>query len=1080
MSLYEGSVRRPIMTTLVFVAIAIFGIFSLSKLPIDLMPDFDTNMIMVMETYPGASAEDIENNVTRPLENTLNSVNYLKHITSQSKENYAIITLQFEYGYDIDDLTNDVRDKLDMVSSALPEGAGKPIIFKFSSDMMPILILSAQARESTPALYKILDDQVANPLARIAGVGSVSVSGASERTIYVYCDPDKLEAYNLPIETISQVIAAENRNVPGGSFDTGNNAYTLRVKGEFKDPMEMENLIISANGSQIVRLKDVATVVDGLQERAQKITTFFTNPGVEEGYSGEQGAMIIVQKQSGANSVQIAEKVLSMLPSIQKTLPSDVTLGVIVNTSDNIYATIGSLEETIAFAMLFVAIVCFLFLGRWRAVVVIVITIPLSLVASFIYLLAAGSSLNMISLSCLTIAIGNVVDDAIVVLENVTNHIERGSEPKQAAIHGTNEVAISVIASTLTMIGVFFPLTMVSGMAGVMFKELGWMMCVIMTVSTVSALSFTPMLCSQMLRLKKRESWFSRWYNHYVVRGMLDKLDRWYAKRIDWAVRHRKTLVVSIIIFFIVSILPAALGWIGTGFFPQSDSGRITVSLELPVGTRQQRAEEIANELAHTWMSRWGTPDKMVLKACNFTTGQADTDNTFASMQSNGTHIISFNIAMYKVAERKMNLTMYDVGREMREDLKQYPELAKIRVTEGGSGGGMGGQTTVAFEVYGYDLVQTDSLTQMMDKYMRTVPGVSQTNISRPDYQPEVQVDFDRDKLAIYGLNLSTAGTFLRNRFNGATATYFREDGEEYDVIVRYTPEVRENVETIENIMLYGSKGQKVRIKDVGTVVERSTLPTIERKDRQRVNTLTCVIDTDESDLGSVVTAGQDYIEQLRNAGVLTGDADIIVSGSYEDQQESFKDLGTLAILILLIVFIVMAAQFESWSDPIIIMLVSIPFTFTGIVLALWLTGIDLNLMSMLGAIMLIGIVVKNGIVLIDYIHLLRERGESVIQAVVHAGRSRLRPVLMTTLTTLLGMLPMAIGTGQGSELWRPLGVSIIGGLLVSTVMTLVVVPSVYCIFQGFKINSERRAWADKLGVEAEWNKKKHIFKKHR
>ena len=1079
MSLYEGAVKRPIMTSLVFIAIAIFGLFSLSKLPIDLMPDFDTNMIMVMETYAGASAEDIEQNVTRPLENTLNSVNYLKHITSQSKENYALITLEFEYGYDIDDLTNDVRDKLDMVSSSLPDDAGTPIIFKFSSDMVPILIMSAQARESTPALYKILDDQVANPLARIAGVGTVSVSGAAERTIYVYCDPNKLEAYNLGIETISSVIGYENKNVPGGSFDTGNNAYTLRVEGEFDDPKEMEELVVSTRGNQIVRLKDVATVKDTLQERAQKVTTFFENESDPKGYSGERGAMIIVQKQSGANSVQISEKVMKMLPDIQKTLPSDVTLGIIANTSENIYATIGSLEETILFAMLFVAIVCFLFLGRWRAVVVIVITIPLSLVASFIYLAATGSSLNMISLSCLSIAIGNVVDDAIVVLENVTNHIERGSDPKQAAIHGTNEVAISVIASTLTMIGVFFPLTMVSGMSGVLFKELGWMMCIIMTVSTTSALTFTPMLCSQMLRLKKRENWFSRWYNHYVVRGMLDKLDRWYARRINWAVRHRKTMVFAILIFFVVSMLPAVFGWIGTGFFPQQDSGRISVSLELPIGTRQDRAEEIAQELADTWMSRWGTPDKKVLKACNFTTGQADTDNTFASMQSNGTHIISFNISMYKVAERLQKITMYQVGNQMREDLKKYPELVKVKVTEGGQSG-MGGQTTADFEIYGYDLAQTDSLTQMMKAYMMTVPGVSQINISRPDRQPEVQVDFDREKLALYGLNTTTAGAYLRNRFNGSTASYFREDGEEYDIIVRYDPSVRESIETIENIILYGSNGSKVRIKDVGKVVERETLPTIERKDRQRVNTLSCVINSEESDLGTVVTAGKDYIEQMRSEGYLSGDTDIQVSGSYEDQQDSFKDLGTLGVLILLIVFIVMAAQFESWSDPFIIMLISIPFTFTGIVLALWLTHVDLNIMSLLGAIMLIGIVVKNGIVLIDYIHLLRERGQSVIQAVVRAGRSRLRPVLMTTLTTILGMLPMAIGTGQGSEMWQPMGISIIGGLLVSTVMTLVVVPSVYCIFQGFKIKSERRSWAEKLGVEAEWNKKKHVFKRRK
>jgi HAE1 family hydrophobic/amphiphilic exporter-1 len=888
-----------------------------------------------------------------------------------------------------------------------------------------------------------------------------------------------LEAYGLTIESLSSLIGAENKNVPGGNFDIGNNTYSLRVEGEFDDPKEMENIVVSTANNKTVYLRDVARVVDTVQERAQKTFTYTTNADDEKGYSGEQGAIIIVQKQSGANSVEISDKVMSMIPKLQKNLPSDVHLGVVVNTSDNIKQTINSLSETIQYAMLFVAIVVFLFLGRWRAVFVIVITIPLSLIASFIYLLATDSSLNMISLSCLSIAIGNVVDDAIVVLENVTNHIERGSEPKQAAVHGTNEVAISVIASTLTMIAVFFPLTMVSGMSGVLFRELGWMMCIIMTVSTTSALSFTPMLCSQMLKLKKKESWFSRWYAHFVVRKFLDPLDVAYSKLINKAVRNRWKLVLIIIVFFVISIIPAVKGWIGTGFFPAADNGRISVKLELPIGTRQDRADQISAELSNIWMARYGTPDVKVMRACNYTTGQADTDNTFASMSDNGSYIINFNISLYNVNERKVKKSMYDVGNEMRADLAKYPELVKAQVTEGGQTG-MGGQTTADFEVYGYDMTQTDSLARILKTRMLELPGVSEARISRPDYQPEVQVDFDREKLAKYGLNLTTAGAYLRNRFNGSTASYYREDGEEYDIVVRYAPEFRESIEAIENIMLYGTNGSRVRIKDVGTVVERFAPPTIERKDRQRINTVTCVVNSDESSLGDVVNSGLAIIEDMRAEGMLGGDVSIDISGSYEDQQDSFRDLGTLAILIILLVYIVMAAQFESWSDPTIIMLVSIPFTFTGIILALWLTGVDLNIMSLLGGVMLIGIVVKNGIVLIDYIHMLRERGQSVVQAVVNSAKSRLRPVLMTTLTTILGMVPMAIGTGQGSEMWRPLGISIIGGLTIATVMTLVVVPSVYCIFQGFAVRRARRAWARELDIEQSWKKQKRRFLRKR
>ncbi|MGL5272621.1 MAG: efflux RND transporter permease subunit, partial [Phocaeicola sp.] len=786
MSLYEGAVKKPIMTSLCFLAVAIFGLFSLSKLPIDLYPDIETNTIMVMTSYAGASASDIENNVTRPIENTLNAVSNLKHITSKSSENMSLITLEFEYGHDIDVLTNDVRDKLDMVSSQLPDEVGTPVIFKFSTDMIPILMLSVQADQSQSALYKILDDNVVNALARVPGVGTVSISGAPKREINIYCDPVKLDAYGISIETISSVIASENKNVPGGTFDVGNNTYSLRVEGEFKDPKAMRNIVVGTRNGASVYLHDVATIVDSVEERAQKT---FNN--------GVQGAMVIVQKQSGANSVAIAEKVMEQLPKIQRALPSDVKLGIIVNTSDNILNTIDSLQQTIIFAMLIVVMVVFFFLGRWRATIIIGITIPLSLIASFIYLaITDGGSLNIISLSCLSIAIGNVVDDAIVVLENVTTHIEKGSDPKQAAIHGTNEVAISVIASTLTMIAVFFPLTMVGGMSGVLFRQLGWMMCVIMTISTVSALSFTPMLCSQMLRLQRTQS-KTFLFLYGPIERFLDGLDNVYAKMLNWAVRHRSMVILGCIAFFVASIL--CMKGIGTEFFPSQDNSRISIKLQLPIGARVERSQELAQELTAKWMERYDG----VMRVCNYTVGQADTDNLFASMSDNGSHIISFNINLYSPALRTVSLA--EVCDEMREDLKQYSDFDKTQVILGGSQGGMGGQSTADFEIYGYDFTATDEAAAFLKEALLKVNGVSEVNISRQDYQPEYQVDFDREKLALHGLNLSTAATYLRNRVNGSTASYYREDGDEYDIRVRYAPENRTSIDDLENILIYTS-----------------------------------------------------------------------------------------------------------------------------------------------------------------------------------------------------------------------------------------------------------------------------------
>lgn len=1031
MSLYSSAVKRPIMTTLCFVAVTIMGLFSLYTLPIDLLPDIETNTIMVMTSYPGASAQDIEQNVTRPLENTLNSVEHLKHISSKSRENISVITLEFEFGYDIDALTNDVRDKLDMVESALPDDAENPIIFKFSTDMIPIILLSVQADESMPGLYKILDEAVANPLARVDGVGSVSIAGAPKREIHIYVDPVRLEAYNLSIETISALIAAENRNIPGGNFDIGSETYSLRVQGEFTSSDQMKNIVVGSQGGKNIYLHDVARIDDSLEERAQQAHT-----------DGKKGAMVIIQKQSGANSVEISDKVLKMLPDLQKRLPSDVKLGIIVDTSDNIRNTIASLVETVLYALLFVIIVVFAFLGRWRATMIICITIPISLIASFIYLAATGTSLNIISLSSLSISIGMVVDDAIVVLENVTTHIERGSDPKQAAVHGTNEVAISVIASTLTLIAVFFPLTLVTGMTGVLFQQLGWMVTIMMIISTTCALSLTPMLCSQLLRKDVKHGKIYTLFFTPINKG-LDAIDRGYGRLLNIVVRHKYLTMITCTGIFIASIF--LLRFVGTEFFPTSDDGRLGVSLELPIGTRVEIADEVTKRLATEWREKY--PE---IKILNYTTGQASADNTFASLQDNGPHIVSMNIKLVDPADREKGIVQ--IADEMRNDLKRYPEFKKAQVNIGGSrGSGMSGQSTIDYEIYGYDFVETDSVAQQLKRVLEGIKGTADIIISRPDYQPEYQVDFDREKLAIYGLNLQTAATYLRNRINGSIASRYREDGEEYDIKVMYAPEHRTSIADIENILIYSPSGNAVRIKDVGTVVERFSPPTIERKDRERIITVSTVVSG--VPMSEVVSASKIEIDKMD----IPQGISIELAGSYEDQQESFADLMMLGLLIIILVYIVMAAQFESYTYPGIIM-TSLPFAFTGIFLLLFATGNNLNVMSMIGAIMLIGIVVKNGIVLIDYIALNRERGMSIRTAVINGGESRLRPIVMTALTTILGMVPMAVSTGQGAEMWRPMGIAVIGGLTFSTLLTLLFVPAMYCMFAATGVKRTRKA----------------------
>ena len=1027
MSIYRKAVNNPVTTSLVFIALAIFGIFSLINISLDRFPKFDANVVMVMSSYPGASAEDIETNLTKVLENSLNGVSDLKDMSSTSKENISLITLEFVEGVDIDVATNDVRDKLDMVNSVLPDGASLPVIFKFSADDMPIMIMAATADESLQALEKILDDKVATPLARVSGVGTVSIAGAPQREIQVYCDPNKLEAYGLTVAGISSVIAQENRNVPSGSIDIGSNSYALRVEKEFKAAEEMLDIVVGHSNGKTIYLRDVARVIDGVEERYQ-----------EAYVNGIQGAQIVIQKQADANPVNVIRGIKKEMKKIEKNLPSDIEIRTVVVSSDNILNTLNSLKETIIVTFLIVMLVVYLFLGRWRATFIIVLAIPISLLASLMYLWATGNTLNIVSMSALSIAIGMVVDDAIVVLENISTHLERGAKPKEAAVHATQEVGISVIASTLTMLAVFLPLTMIKGMAGLMFKQLGWITSIIMIVSTIGALTLIPMLCSQFLRFKPKTGKI-----HDLIFGNFNKFLNWisrgYGHVINWCIGHRTIVVIISLVVFVGTV-----GLIGpsikTEFMPKSDDGRITLQLELPAGTGQNITRSIANELYAKFDA--AVPE---IVNCSYSLGQADSDNSFAAMQTNGTHVVSFNMNVGSMEDRERSTS--EIADVIRGIIADYPEFKKVRVTEGG--GGMGGASTVDVEIYGFDFETTDRVAKDIQMKMLESGDFSQVLLSRDEYTPEYQVDFDREKLAVNGLNSTTASSYLSAAMNGSTQSFYREDGDEYDIRVRYAPEFRTSIEDIENIIIYNNMGKGVRIKDLGTVVETLTPPSIQRKNRERLITVSGVVATDVV-LSDAVAATDRILADTDVPSELA----IEIGGSYEDQQDMFGDLIMLLAMIIILVYIVMASQFESFMSPFVIMF-SIPFAFVGVLLGLWVTGTPLGTMGMIGILILMGIVVKNGIVLIDYTILMRERGKSVAEASVIAAKSRLRPILMTTLTTVLGMIPMAVGQGEGSEMWRSLGMVVAWGLSISTLVTLVIIPTVYASMASWQ---DRRA----------------------
>lgn len=1016
MSIFTSAVEKPITTLMVFLAVVVIGIFSYLSLPIDQYPKMDPPYITVMATYPGANASDIEQNVTKILEDNLNSVDDLKEIQSVSYDNLTVVTLEFEWGIDLDNAANDVRDAVDKAMNSLPDNLDRPTIMRMSTSMMPCLIYAVTADESFGGLYKILDDKVVMNLNRVDGVASAYVAGLPERVVYIDLDPTKLDAYGLTIESLGGKVLQENMDVSAGTVKVGLEDFSLRVEGEFEESAEIAEIPLGMVNGKTLRIKDIASVRDTLRD----IT-------LEQKINRRDGGMLLVTKTSDANAVQVCEDAKIEIEKAMKTLPPDIKFEMINDSSDFITKAIRNLEETILYALLSVVVVVFVFLGRWRSTFIIAMTIPISLISAFIYLFVTDGSLNMITLMSLSIAIGMVVDDAIVVLENITKHVDRGSRPREAAKYGTNEVWTSVIVTTLVTIAVFFPLTLIPGIMGIFFKPLGWIICISITVSTITAISFTPMLSSKFLRLRnadedsKKKFSFYRWSTRW-----LDKLDVWYEKIIRWVLVNKYKTIISMFSLFFASLFLAQ--FISTEFFPQNDMNTLTIYAKMQQGQRVEKTREIALHIDSVIRSQ--VPETKILTVSY---GSEETASFASMMSTTGNNIMNMRFRAVDTDER--DRTIFQIADQVRGILKEFPEILEYEVSTSG-----GGSTanTVDVEIIGHNFDVTTNFAQLVARELRSVPGAEDILISRGDDKTELQIYFDREKLARHGLTTTAVGSMLRNSVYGYRNSKFKEEGEEYDIVVRLEEKYRESITDVENFILTDAYGQKIRLKELGEVREGFSPPSIERKSKQRYLKVS-ITPADGYAMGDIAEAALAVVDKLEvPQGVTT-----YIGGSYEDQQESFGALILLMVLALMLVYIVMAAEFESYLMPFIIML-AIPFAFTGVILGLLITGSTLSIVAALGAVMLIGIVTKNGIVLIDYINLMRERGYRMIEAVALSCRSRLRPVLMTSFTTILGMVPMALSTGDGAETWQPMGISVIGGMVFSTIVTMLIVPAVY------------------------------------
>ncbi|MCX6340476.1 MAG: efflux RND transporter permease subunit [Candidatus Aureabacteria bacterium] len=1042
MSLPEFGVRKPVTNLMIFSGIIVIALYSLMNLGVDLMPEIEPPAITVISTYSGANPEDVETKVTEPLENQLATTPGLDKIFARCLEGLSLITLKFNWGTNLDEASNDIRDRIDRAKKYLPDipdEMDEPSIFKFNTAMIPILFIGFSADRSYPDLYDIIDKRIVDELKQIPGVGTLTLQGGLQRQINIWIDRKRLEAYGFSILDIEDILKKENFTQPAGSVKYGLTDYLVRVPGEFATPAEINSVILGQRKGNLIYLKDVARVEDSYKEVTSDVQ-INRNPGL----------MMMIQKQIGSNSVQVSEKVKKRLAALMGNLPADVRMTIIMDTSHDIINSLNSLKSTVWQGGFFVILVVWFFLRRFIPSLIIALTIPFSLLIAFIYLFLSGRTINIVSLSSLTIAIGMVVDNAIVIVDNVYRHMERGRRPREAAIFGTSEMFLSVAASTATTVVVFLPMLFISGIVGIWFGELAITITVTLTASLFTAVTFSPMLCSKMMKVAGRKTkddsmeapplpnasrpgFFSRFYE--ISERWFTSWESGYAKALAWCLARRKFALGGFTAMFLGSLL--LIPFVGYEFAPEDDQGDIRATLQLPLGTRIEETEKVGHRVEDLFYRQ--VPE---LRSIFVRSGlSSDIGAVFGDVS--GSHVISVGVKCVPKTERKRPIK--EIANAVRAEVEKIPGIVKTNFTIGNPIGraisGTGGKE-VQVEVIGHSFADTGAVAEQIKAVMEKVPGAVDVSISRELKRPELRIEVNREKAAALGLNMRTIADTIKTYIEGSSATRYRESGDTYDIYVRLDEASRSKREDIEGLVVVSPFTQKqIKLASIARIYETVGPMEIERKNRERVLRVEC--NTFNRSTGKV---SDDIMAGMKKIALPAG-VTLNFGGQAEEQSEAFLSLTYLLILGTLLVYMVMAAQFESLLDPFVIMF-AIPFTFTGAILAFVLTGTTLNVMSFLALVMLMGIVVNNAIVLVSYIIILRARGHSMVEAITMAGKDRLRPVLATTITTLVGLLPLAISRGEGSETWQPLGITMIGGLSVSTLITMLFVPTLYAVFE--------------------------------
>ncbi|AMY11026.1 Multidrug transporter MdtC [Luteitalea pratensis] len=1040
MSIPRTAIERPVTMFMISAVIVLLGAISLVQLPVDLLPDLTFPSLTVRVAYPGVGPREIEESITRPIEQTVSAVAGLDQLSSTSSEGSSTTRLNFVWGTDLGEAADDLRSRIDRIRGRLPEDADPPVIFKFDSSSWPIMSIAVQGEGDVDpvALREIAERTLSPRLERVNGVAAVTVQGGLRRQIRVDLSKEKITALGLPVDRIVQVLRTENQNIPVGEINEGTLTYLVRSPGQFNNLDEIRNLVVLTREGVPVYMRDIAEVRDGTEDFRQ-----FTR------VNGQPGVQMRVTKQSGENTVAISEAVHKEISRINREVPG-VTLSVSNDSAVFIEQSIASVREAVMLGSVLVIVIIFVFLRSWRSTLIICTSIPISIIGTFALLFFGGYTLNTMTFGGLALGVGMIVDASIVVLENTQRHLEMGKSRKQASIEGSEEIWSAILASTLTHVAVFVPLFFLTGFSSVLFKQLSVVVVFSLLMSLFVAVTLVPVLCSLLMTEHDEDQertgiigWMFRSSGRF-----LDAMDARYARVLGVALHHRPTvLAVGASLFALAIFLSPYLKF---ELMPQTDEGEVRVDIELPVGTRVEQTQAAIIEIEDK--IRKGVPEAVMLIS------QGGGGGGF--MGGASTHRGEFTIQLKPKAERIRSNEA--IAQDLRRLLTGIPGVIARSRASGGSqlnrilGGNQ--DARLSLEIRGYDFDDAQRLVNESEALLRTVPGIADVRRARQDGRPELAVRVDRDKAAIFGLSVTGVADTLRTNVAGTQAAFYRERGQEYPIVVRLRQEDREHVSDVGDVLVSAPGNRVVPARSLLTVEPGNSPVEIERKNQERISRVNAEL---EVSLSEAVANVEKRLPELN----VPADFSVGFGAELEEQIKAFTQLKYLLILAVILVYAVMASQYESFRDPFIIMF-SIPLAAIGVVGALLLTGTTFSLQAYIGVIMLAGIVVSNAILLVDYTSTLRKRdGMELFEAATTAGRTRLRPIIMTTLTTILGLVPMAFEIGEGAELQAPLARVVIGGLLASTMITLVFVPTVYTLFeQGLK--GLRRTPAAKKATE--------------